>query len=60
MRSLLPPYAAIPLSIDHKPERTDERQWIEQAGGFIIWAGKLHLRGLVCLHLLFLGPWVCL
>ncbi|CAL5386612.1 unnamed protein product [Camellia sinensis] len=30
--------SAIPLSIDHKPDRSDERQRIEQAGGFIIWA----------------------
>lgn len=35
-------YAAVPLSIDHKPDRSDERQRIEQAGGFIIWAGKFH------------------
>lgn len=33
-------YAAIPLSIDHKPDRSDERERIEQAGGFIIWAGN--------------------
>ena len=33
---------AIPLSIDHKPDRSDERERIEQAGGFIIWAGKIH------------------
>lgn len=32
--------AAIPLSVDHKPDRSDERERIEQAGGFIIWAGK--------------------
>lgn len=31
---------AIPLSIDHKPDRSDERQRIERAGGFIFWAGK--------------------
>ncbi|GKE10999.1 probable protein phosphatase 2C 11, partial [Tanacetum coccineum] len=29
---------SIPLSIDHKPDRSDERERIEQAGGFIIWA----------------------
>ena len=33
--------AAIPLSIDHKPDRSDERQRIENAGGFVIWAGKV-------------------
>lgn len=35
-------YAAVPLSVDHKPNRSDERQRIEQAGGFVIWAGKFH------------------
>lgn len=30
---------AIPLSVDHKPDRSDERERIENAGGFIIWAG---------------------
>lgn len=38
--------AAIPLSIDHKPDRSDERERIEQAGGFIIWAGKSLLQSL--------------
>ena len=33
-------FAAIPLSIDHKPDRSDERQRIEEAGGFITWAGE--------------------
>lgn len=33
-------YVAIPLSIDHKPDRSDERERIEKAGGFIVWAGK--------------------
>lgn len=36
-------FAAIPLSIDHKPDRSDERERIEQAGGFIIWAGSKFL-----------------
>lgn len=31
---------AIALSNDHKPDRSDERNRIEQAGGFIVWAGK--------------------
>lgn len=32
--------AAIPLSEDHKPNRSDERQRIEQAGGNVMWAGN--------------------
>ena len=34
---------AIPVSRDHKPDQTDERQRIEDAGGFVMWAGKLIL-----------------
>ena len=32
-------FVAIALSDDHKPDRSDERERIEQAGGFVIWAG---------------------
>lgn len=32
--------AAIAVSRDHKPDQTDERQRIEDAGGFVMWAGK--------------------
>ena len=31
---------AIAVSRDHKPDQTDERQRIEDAGGFVMWAGK--------------------
>lgn len=34
-------WAAIPLSEDHKPNRTDERRRIENAGGVVMWAGKV-------------------
>lgn len=34
--------AAIAVSRDHKPDQTDERQRIEDAGGFVMWAGNLH------------------
>lgn len=53
---------AIPLSIDHKPDRSDERQRIESAGGFIIWAGKVifsvlvNMLGFLLLH--FYEKWV--
>lgn len=30
---------AIPLSDDHKPNRSDERRRIENAGGVVMWAG---------------------
>nr|KJB27362.1 hypothetical protein B456_004G293300 [Gossypium raimondii] len=30
---------AIAVSRDHKPDQTDERQRIEDAGGFVMWAG---------------------
>ena len=30
---------AIPLSEDHKPNRSDERRRIEKAGGVVMWAG---------------------
>ena len=32
------------LSNDHKPNRKDERQRIEQAGGFVMWAGNAYVR----------------
>ena len=32
---------AIAVSRDHKPDQTDERQRIEDAGGFVMWAGKV-------------------
>jgi serine/threonine protein phosphatase PrpC len=36
----LPFSSAIAVSRDHKPDQTDERQRIEDAGGFVMWAGK--------------------
>ena len=33
--------AAIALSEDHKPNRSDERKRIENAGGVVMWAGKI-------------------
>ena len=45
--------AAIPLSIDHKPDRSDERQRIEEAGGFVIWAGEYVILGCYLYALLY-------
>lgn len=36
---------AIPLSDDHKPNRSDERRRIESAGGVVTWAG---MSALIC------------
>lgn len=32
---------AVAVSRDHKPDQSDERQRIEDAGGFVMWAGKV-------------------
>ncbi|KAJ8762803.1 hypothetical protein K2173_022932 [Erythroxylum novogranatense] len=45
--------SAIPLSIDHKPDRSDERQRIEEAGGFIIWAGTWRVGGVLAVSRAF-------
>lgn len=45
--------SAIPLSIDHKPDRSDERRRIEQAGGFIIWAGTWRVGGVLAVSRAF-------
>ncbi|KAK3230509.1 hypothetical protein Dsin_002390 [Dipteronia sinensis] len=45
--------SAIPLSIDHKPDRDDERQRIEGAGGIIIWAGTWRVGGVLAISRAF-------
>lgn len=45
--------SAVPLSIDHKPDRSDERRRIEQAGGFIIWAGTWRVGGVLAVSRAF-------
>jgi len=31
---------AFAVSRDHKPDQSDERERIENAGGFVMWAGN--------------------
>lgn len=45
--------SAIALSDDHKPDRSDERERIEQAGGFIIWAGTWRVGGVLAVSRAF-------
>ncbi|KAL0365930.1 UNVERIFIED_CONTAM: putative protein phosphatase 2C 11 [Sesamum radiatum] len=45
--------SAIPLSIDHKPDRSDERERIEQAGGFVVWAGTWRVGGVLAVSRAF-------
>jgi protein phosphatase 1L len=44
---------AVPLSEDHKPNRTDERQRIESAGGVVVWAGTWRVGGVLAVSRAF-------
>jgi len=44
---------AIPLSEDHKPNRSDERERIEQAGGNVMWAGTWRVGGVLAVSRAF-------
>lgn len=44
---------AIPLSDDHKPNRSDERQRIENAGGVVMWAGTWRVGGVLAMSRAF-------
>lgn len=44
---------AIPLSEDHKPNRSDERQRIENAGGVVMWAGTWRVGGVLAMSRAF-------
>ncbi|KAJ3696244.1 hypothetical protein LUZ60_001621 [Juncus effusus] len=45
--------AAIAVSRDHKPDQTDERQRIEDAGGFVMWAGTWRVGGVLAVSRAF-------
>ncbi|XP_057774243.1 probable protein phosphatase 2C 76 isoform X1 [Salvia miltiorrhiza] len=44
---------AIPLSDDHKPNRSDERRRIENAGGVVMWAGTWRVGGVLAMSRAF-------
>lgn len=44
---------AIPLSEDHKPNRSDERKRIEKAGGVVMWAGTWRVGGVLAMSRAF-------
>ena len=51
---LLTPFcAAVPLSIDHKPNSKEERQRIENAGGVVVWAGTWRVGGVLAVSRAF-------
>ncbi|KAK4745412.1 hypothetical protein SAY87_011724 [Trapa incisa] len=44
---------AIPLSEDHKPNRSDERKRIESAGGVVMWTGTWRVGGVLAMSRAF-------
>eukprot|EP00270_Netrium_digitus_P019092 TRINITY_DN742_c0_g1_i1.p1 TRINITY_DN742_c0_g1~~TRINITY_DN742_c0_g1_i1.p1 ORF type:complete len:286 (+),score=64.34 TRINITY_DN742_c0_g1_i1:158-1015(+) len=44
---------ATAMSTDHKPNRTDERERIEQAGGSVMWAGTWRVGGVLAVSRAF-------
>eukprot|EP00270_Netrium_digitus_P019242 TRINITY_DN755_c0_g1_i4.p1 TRINITY_DN755_c0_g1~~TRINITY_DN755_c0_g1_i4.p1 ORF type:complete len:327 (+),score=71.77 TRINITY_DN755_c0_g1_i4:182-1162(+) len=44
---------ASPMSRDHKPNRSDERERIEQAGGAVLWAGTWRVGGVLAVSRAF-------
>ncbi|GMJ14965.1 hypothetical protein like AT5G53140 [Hibiscus trionum] len=44
---------AIPLSEDHKPNRSDERKRIENAGGVVMWTGTWRVGGVLAMSRAF-------
>ncbi|GKC80664.1 probable protein phosphatase 2C 59, partial [Tanacetum coccineum] len=41
------------VSRNHKPDRSDERQRIEDAGGFVMWAGTWRVGGVLAVSRVF-------
>ena len=44
---------AVPMSVDHKPNRLDERRRIENAGGVVVWAGTWRVGGVLAVSRAF-------
>ncbi|XP_010453110.1 PREDICTED: probable protein phosphatase 2C 69 [Camelina sativa] len=44
---------AIAVSRDHKPDQSDERERIENAGGFVMWAGTWRVGGVLAVSRAF-------
>eukprot|EP00250_Pteridium_aquilinum_P014426 c21979_g2_i1 orf=371-1201(+) len=44
---------AFQLSVDHRPDKKDERQRIEKAGGVILWAGTWRVGGVLAVSRAF-------
>jgi protein phosphatase 1L len=44
---------AVPLSKDHKPNRTDERERIEKMGGSVMWVGTWRVGGVLAVSRAF-------
>ncbi|XP_078175417.1 putative protein phosphatase 2C 59 [Carex rostrata] len=44
---------AVAVSRDHKPDQSDERQRIEDAGGFVMWAGTWRVGGVLAVSRAF-------
>ncbi|KAJ0233964.1 protein phosphatase 2C 69 [Hirschfeldia incana] len=44
---------AIAVSRDHKPDQSDERERIENAGGFVMWAGTWRVGGILAVSRAF-------
>ncbi|KAM3241564.1 hypothetical protein ACQJBY_054440 [Aegilops geniculata] len=51
--SLFGVFDARALSVDHKPNRSDERKRIENAGGVVIWAGTWRVGGVLAMSRAF-------